>query len=526
MPPRWDSPDGALLQQKMQSMMSGLAMGAGDAGSLDQEALLAAFQQMAGNRTPRERVKDMMEKQRTFAFTNSGTSDPEDRGRFDTIRHCIEGYVLDFLKRHGPAPAIDVGAGSAVYSVAIAERFEELEMWSTDIVDEESVAAGHFIGMHQTREAMNIMVEEEAAARKPLFDDEQGVTIRAQDRVVLNGLQRAEFNGRKGVALACTDNGRVGVKLDGGGEAAFKPQNVSLHESTGHDSEDKMFDKWRSLVPSMLERVREVDVTRKDTWANVKHLDGKCALLTCTCLLTQVGYRAPLMWQDVLLLASRMLAVDGICYLYDSDKYGDYGNLEAMTDFVGSKNLMLSFQLRWLPFLKDPDDIDGEMIAMVFVKGGKRNRHACSEYSEKTSTAIAKAFDTLTSRAVDDGLMRTATLDKVKDHLAGCSAFESSCYMVRFLDAVLIPGARVVMAFEEKEGAEEYEGKRAIITHNQSGWEGLKEELSTAYSVNFGSQKREGETGRFSRMEGAPCVIVDAAMLRLIDMVEVDFASL
>ena len=48
--------------------------------------------------------------------------------------------------------------------------------------------------------------------------------------------------------------------------------------------------------------------------------------MTCTNLLTCLGYRDPTAWQDTMQLAADLLHVDGYLLQYDAVGYADFGD--------------------------------------------------------------------------------------------------------------------------------------------------------------------------------------------------------
>lgn len=312
-----------------------------------------------------------------------------------------------------------------------------------------------------------------------------------------------------------------------------------------------MFDDWRTtLIPGLRERVREVDVTERHTWKNVEHLFGQCALVMCTSLLTQVGYRAPFMWCDVLQLASQLLAPGGTCFLYDTEKYGGFGDVEKMSAYIVEHNLKLTFYMRWHPIFYN-DDGD-ETISLVFQKGARRQRVAPSATSRvriqlsvrsngrvaavlsigKSVTkadAIERGFDALTSRAVSDGLMHESTMDEITDRLAACSDdLERSCAMLRLLDTVLEPGRRATIYLGDQKCDEEtaaLDGKLCIIANDLQGIEHMMSKDPALYPIVTGFADKDNSR-RLSLVceeaisrQGTNIMCLPPEFLRLVDPV-------
>jgi len=70
----------------------------------------------------------------------------------------------------------------------------------------------------------------------------------------------------------------------------------------------------------LLDRFCEVDFLKWDTWNHVAHLHGKCLVVTATSIVVCMKYREPLVWQDILMLASQLLAPRGLLLQYDTEK--------------------------------------------------------------------------------------------------------------------------------------------------------------------------------------------------------------
>ncbi|CAJ1328579.1 unnamed protein product, partial [Effrenium voratum] len=146
-------------------------------------------------------------------------------------------------------------------------------------------------------------------------------------------------------------------------------------ESEGGDSDASELEEFltslgtndsREAAKLLRGRAACVDVT-EETWHTVEHLQGRCSVVTCTSLLTQVGYMEPHIWTDVLHGANDMLEEGGILIMYDSEKWGDFANVEKTKEHLQKQNLALQFLERKEPvdFSGDPD---GRMFVMVFKK--------------------------------------------------------------------------------------------------------------------------------------------------------------
>eukprot|EP00913_Durusdinium_trenchii_P010255 g9616.t1 len=141
-----------------------------------------------------------------------------------------------------------------------------------------------------------------------------------------------------------------------------------------------------------------VDVT-EEMWPSVEHLQGFCSVVLCTSLLTQVGYREPLIWTDVLQGAAQLLEEGGILLMYDTEtwsdlqigrlwymrneeKWGDFANVEKMTQQIKKAQLDLELLERQEP-VDFSDDPDGRMFTVAFRKTGSSARKSCEWLVEK-----------------------------------------------------------------------------------------------------------------------------------------------
>ena len=76
--------------------------------------------------------------------------------------------------------------------------------------------------------------------------------------------------------------------------------------------------KATEFYQGLLDQTTEIDILKDETWCNVEHSFGKCALVTCTTLLTCLGYRNLLAWQDTMKFAPKALHVNGYLLQFDT----------------------------------------------------------------------------------------------------------------------------------------------------------------------------------------------------------------
>ena len=341
-----------------------------------------------------------IQRQEELAFGES--DDPSLAGRGPVYVNWIGPYLrrLPTTKYPGELvaashPAVDLAAGAAVYTCLFAHAFRAfLEWYPSELEDPEAppesgVLSGHTLTKaaveYQRDDPQKVKAQPKSIGA--LFVDIKGMPVRAGDQVQLHGLKANELNGKIGTVTKAGHNGRIAVQLDGSEEEkAYKHSNLMYVLPEEFDSKaierlQKDLEKVRlwHIIDRLATRVCHLDIMQRSTWANVSHLHGKCGIVTCMSLLTQVGYREPLIWQDTLQLASLLLAPGGFVFLYDGDAYGQYGNAEVMEAFVAERRLELILEERkeLQPpneklqelFAAQPDlKNEGAMIGTVFRK--------------------------------------------------------------------------------------------------------------------------------------------------------------
>ena len=245
--------------------------------------------------------------------------------------------------------AVDVAAGTAVYTTAFAEHFPWLQFHASDRLDPGSTIE-YPTGFHQTREALCAIAAEcdpveMVDDRKLLFVSEGPCAVREGDVGQLQGLQqRPALNGQLGLMCkeattspGASSSGRFGVQLLESATSApmaimrdnlrfERPGWVgaSMSSPSGMSGGDawqaREIERLRSEVRRLIKRevvrgvrVCDLDVASRATWQPQQPLYGTCALVTCMRLLSQVGFEQPTLWQPLLELASLLLAPGGIC---------------------------------------------------------------------------------------------------------------------------------------------------------------------------------------------------------------------
>ena len=324
-------------------------------------------------------------------------------GRLNAIEAVIKPYLDAATSPESPF-AVDLAAGTAMYTIAFAERWNHLSWFACDRHDPES-GDTYPIGLHQTREALRVYAEEyqpkdivpglPGQRRRRLLFVSEGpprCAVREGDVVTLRGLQSAPaLNGRNGVALSRRADGeRIGVRLLDGGKdestepKALKPANLEFNMPGWAHKQDAMKsdDEQMKAVQEELERLkgevnalarlqavrsvaaREADLLHESTWAGLlSEVGGKCAFVSCMSLLSQVGHETPLLWQKALKLAAALLAPGGVCLQYDTAKFGNFADVQAMAPVA--QELGLELDARTEP-IEYGDDRDGRFYALVW----------------------------------------------------------------------------------------------------------------------------------------------------------------
>ena len=303
------------------------------------------------------------------------------QSEYEPVFQMLNPRVAEFFKKHhGSFPAVDIGSGSAIGTVTMALTFAqhpilpdedeaaELVWYPSDWAGEKksdngSTTRGGPVEV-ETRETLRYQIQESEECVVPLFVDESGESVFPDDKIELMGLKAAQFNGRRGIIRGPDPNttGRFKVQLspDPSDCKSFKPENVSyLGETSLHGAKLRWLrkeGKAKEFFEGLLERTREIDVLEPTTWSSVEELRGQCALVTCTSLLTCLGYRDPTAWKDTMRLASRLLRPDGYLLQYDAIGYADYGDTAVMQAYADGEGLGLQLEASTIP----PDSWHGD----------------------------------------------------------------------------------------------------------------------------------------------------------------------
>jgi len=261
-------------------------------------------------------------------------------------------------------PAVDIGSGSAIGTVTMALTLAppilpenvELLWYPSDWAGKKGSSITGSPVECETRESLRYQIQESQEC-VPLFADKDGEPIFPDDKIELEGLKADHFNGRRGIIRGPDPKiaGRFKVQLspDPSDCKSFKKENLSyMGETSLHSAKLRLLreeGKAEDFFIGLLERTREIDVLEPRTWSSVEELYGKCALVTCTSLLTCLGYRDPTAWKDTMQLASKLLCTDGYLLQYDAIGYADFGDTAVMQAFADDEVLGLKLETSTIP---------------------------------------------------------------------------------------------------------------------------------------------------------------------------------
>lgn len=295
----------------------------------------------------------------------------------------LEAPMKEFVKSQTEKsvfPAIDIGSGYASHVVYLALHYQlpvapTLEWYASDW----KMSPEHSVVDNETRAGLKCWLQESIeSTENPLSIDKNSEPIYKGDWVELSGLQSTLYNGKRGTAIGSDPNAseRLAVQLAGkdgavarkdGAVKSFRTENVSyLGELSLPDASLRHLKKsgqHKNFFQGLVDRSREINILKSETWSNVEELEASCALITCTCLLSCLGYRDPTAWQDVMKFASRFLCQGG--FLFQFDPLGDYagfGDAEAMTAFVKGQSLGLELKLT-----HDPNESHGDRAMRILL---------------------------------------------------------------------------------------------------------------------------------------------------------------
>lgn len=246
-------------------------------------------------------------------------------------------------------PAVDLAAGSAYFTSQFALRYRKpfcsasFEWTPTDTIDTIEKL---------TRPCLTYL----AGQNSSLGIDRNGDGILPKDRVVLRGLKTVTYNGKSGVVLHKDPKitGRYAVQLDQQPKPiSFKAENFMRQQdklsSTVEGRHQRLLSTQDYFYKGLFERSVAFDILNREAWPNNQLLEqqrGRCALVTCTNLLTEIGHREPTAWKIVMEIASMLLFPGGFLQQGDADGWGQFGNLPAMQDHAKSLGLTLQTNMK------------------------------------------------------------------------------------------------------------------------------------------------------------------------------------
>lgn len=318
-----------------------------------------------------------------------------------------QNYDIDDAVQLTNFPAVDLASGSAIGTVTLAattiflpSKSAGLYWYPTDKYVE------------RTKEHLRHLQDE-----TPIFfdGDNKPVFFHCHNTAIeLKGLKTTKYNGRngqlKGPDSSCQDRYVVQFSSDPNDSKSFKKENifhggcctqedaVIQHLHTKNEAKD--------FYQGLIDRIQTVDIKVEETWSCIQELYGKCAFVTCSTLLTAIGYRDPAAWKDAMVLASKLLDVDGYFVQYDAVGYENFGDTSIMEDYA--KNSNLGFKLDYMTsgtFHKNT----GKRRSIIIWK--KKDTQVAIEKEKKNDTAAA----TTAAATADDDNDKTSQKEKETD---------------------------------------------------------------------------------------------------------------
>lgn len=305
--------------------------------------------------------------------------------RYYFIREAIEEALCNavFTWPSENFPAVDVACGPAVFTTANALYFSKLKnkfpsniTWiATDIEKGISGSSGAFLD--ETIPALDFFSKDPS----PQFADRKGQAVFIGDTVMLEGLSKTEFNGLKGIVTGpdTKSDGRYGVCICSGNSPgkniSLKPANITRDGRSMGDREGQTMEEATKksvdrgiILQGLRKRAVPIDILQWQSWKSLDPLGGGCGLVTCTNLLTMIGYRNPEVWREVMRLASNLLCATGALVMYDTAEFGGYGDVNIM-GMHAERNFLRLMPLE-LPnkLIKRVKTTDPRMSLMVWLK--------------------------------------------------------------------------------------------------------------------------------------------------------------
>lgn len=269
----------------------------------------------------------------------------------------------------GTYPAVDFASGKGNFPVAYAHRYSFLEWYPTEYIG--TTSPGFELGRLSDPIAnfswLLIGATPVDQREQSLFTDADGNTVRVGDMVQLNGLSKKQFyNGKYGMvqSLDPSTDGRVAVRpIQSQTSISLKQSNLNLVTC----QKPRMGLHQPEVIRGLMERTRLFDLLDRETWSNVEDLNGRCALVTCSNLLTCLGYREPTIWKNCLEAASRLLTPGGYFLQYDTKRFGKFSHGKTMKRFVEETSLGLVLEGR----TETQASAHGRMFIMLWRKEGE-----------------------------------------------------------------------------------------------------------------------------------------------------------
>ena len=301
-------------------------------------------------------------------------------------------------KSHNRAPkiALDIGSGPGVFVLAYARDFPTLQWYPSEIDNKGDSNAAFRAELLATLDFLRSDAE-------PQFTDESGIMVHIGDSVLLNNISSPEYNHQEGILKGKDPEnpGRFGVCL---GPSQFKGKVISVlaekilyHGNTMGDPDhqkglsrtqqqtlsetnsNSTSNSNKSLLEGLRNRAFALDLLTPPWTRELfdNEIQQSCSIITCTHLLTMIGYKAPHATQLCLGLAHDALEDGGYLITMDSVQHdgGNYGNEVAMRKYLMESGVGLSLVDVPTDIAQRMRQVDDRMKIMIYrrdhsIRGG------------------------------------------------------------------------------------------------------------------------------------------------------------
>lgn len=268
-------------------------------------------------------------------------------------------------------PAVDLGCGSAYFTSQYALRYHKSLVWyPTDTkhtIQQFTIPCLKYLLTEEEKKKE----EEESPTKQQCSDsacflllckDRNGDNIYPNERVILEGLKTVRYNGRKGTVLHKDPkiDGRFAIILDDDDDRkskpiSFKSENFIREETVSGTFASKAADD-KDIYQGLLDRTCQFDLLQRESRSELlnkiklkQNNNNKCALVTCTNLLSEIGHReGSNAWKIVMEVASKklLLSPGGLLLQGDTDGWGQFGNIPIMEEHAKPLGLTLHTHIK------------------------------------------------------------------------------------------------------------------------------------------------------------------------------------